>query len=307
MTTNTAHDLPATVQVPVSSLQQLHATLDALAAGNLKAVPPRSARRGRSAPARGAAATQEQPEMNQVTATVSPPAAVGSVVGHNVNPLAFEPLREQMREWGALSGKSKDVQIKAALRICESAAAGHLDLTPDKHGAGKNDAAVLGEDYAKSQNSAIIFDARAANQRKLISNFNKCIRFASSPKWGIGQPMGNINLLLTVRQNLRKQAKAGAAKLDDAFNILMRYATAQLKDDTLFTQQQLEQMCYKNQSEPRTAEDVLRSIQKLASNLKSGKVPNCADIDTSAEVASIIAACNKRITTLVKAKSGQTP
>lgn len=295
-TPNTARVETGLVPQP-NQFDQLRATIDRLEQEQSSPDGARDAAK----PARRATRNRKDQQMNQTTVT-----AAVTPAGAKPNSLTFTELLTIATDLGAEAGKGKDVQVKLDLKVLEGAFVGQLDLQPNKHGDEISDAVKLAEAYVRAQNSAVIFDAKAPNQRRLVSNLNKMIKLGTSPKWGVGEPMQNVNDLMTLRQNLRRTANKGV-RLDDAHNTLMRYATTQLKSDTLISDpNQMKAFCLKKDSDPRTAEEVLRSIQKIASALKSGKVSNCPDTDNSPEVSSIINACNKRITQIVKAKAGDT-
>lgn len=218
------------------------------------------------------------------------------------NQLTFTDLLKVATDLGTQAGQGRDVQIKFDLKIIEAAYLGALDLDEHKHGGDKDDATKLSEAYVLAQGSATVFDAKAANQRKLISNVRKGIKLGMWPKGGTGEPLATVNALITLRQNMRKDPN-NAKKLDDAHNTLMRYATAQLKRDQLIDEAELKTFCFKNEPDQRTAEEVLEAIRKTANNLRAGKVNNCPDLDNSGEVQAIINACTKRLTAIAKARA----
>ena len=189
----------------------------------------------------------------------------------NTNAPTFNDLLASCAELGEQAGKGKDVQIKFDLKLIEAAYLGALSLDENKHGPSRDDATVLSEAYWVAQNGAVIFDAKAPNQRKTISNSRKNIKLGSCPKWGVGEPMSTVNQLVSLRLDMKKKG----IKVDDAHNSLMRYATAQLKRDTLMDVDELRTYCVKADPDARTGEDVLEGIRKIANKLKIGKVSNC--------------------------------
>lgn len=219
------------------------------------------------------------------------------------NAPSFDDLCTKALALGADKGNGQDAQIKFAMMIVEAAYLGSLDLDPNKHGNDRRDGIVLAEKYVQGRTGATIFDSKSDTTRKLVSTLDKCIKLGSCPKWGQGEPLQNINALMTHRQ---KEKKAGK-KVDDAFNVLMRYATQQLKKDVLITGDELHSFVYKRVSDARSAEDVLESIRKTANQLKAGKVSNCPDMDTSPEITAIIQAVTKRLTNIAKAKGASAP
>ena len=222
------------------------------------------------------------------------------------NAPSFDDLLQDMTDLGALAGQGKDVQIKFDLKVASAAYLGTLSLDENKHGKEIDDACRLTEAYWKAQNGAVIFDAKAGNQRKTISTTRKMIKLGTCPKWGVGQPMTALNDLVSMRQTLRKDP-AQAKKLDDAHNMVMRWATLQLKRDTIMDDAELKEYCFKSDPEARTGEEVLEAIRKMANKLKVGKVSNCPDLDCSPEVQTIINSCTKRLVAIAKAKAPGAP
>lgn len=221
------------------------------------------------------------------------------------NALTLAQMLVVASELGAQEALGKDVQVKWDLKVAEAAFVGAIDLTKDKHGDGIDDSAKLAEAYFKARNGNVIFDHKEPKQRKLVSNTRTMVKIGSSPKFGVGEPMATINNLMTVRQNLRRTANKGI-KLDDAHNTLMRFAREQLKRDTLISDaDELKGFCFRSETDPRTADEVIKGWLNQAVKLKNGKLSNCSEVDNSAEITTIINACNRRLSAIAKAKGGQ--
>jgi len=268
-------------------------------------------RRGRKAKpqATGAAAVTapvtarpgRQKRSNTMTQTQSVPTGA-QVIAPNAP--TFDSLMQAVSELGTQAGHGVDVQIKFDLKVAEGGYLGSLSTDRNKHGQDIDDATQLAEAYWKARNGVVVFDAKAPNQRKTVATVRKMIKLGTCPKWGVGEPMATVNKLITLRQSLRKDP-ANAKKLDDAHNALMRFATTQLKRDTIMDDAELRTFCFKRDPDPRNprnAAEVLEAIRKTANNLKTGKVSNCPDLDDSAEVQAIINACTKRLVAIAKAK-----
>lgn len=245
-----------------------------------------------------AAVTQPHDGKDKGMTATAPTTPVGT------NAPTFNDLLTKAIDLGTQAGQGKDTQIKFDLLTIEAAYLGTLSLDADKHGKDRRDGIVLAEAYVKAQGTATTFDAKADKSRKLISNIDKCIKLGSNPKWGQGQPLQSVNELLTFRQGLRKDP-AQAKKLDDAHNMLMRYATAQLKSDTLIDGTERNAFAFKKDPEERSVEDVLEGIRNTANKLKAGKIAHCPALDNSPEVQAIINAVTKRLTAIAKARGGQ--
>lgn len=230
--------------------------------------------------------------------------AQASQTQQGANVPSFESLLQVATELGQQAGQGADTQIKFDLKVIEGAYLGALSLDKDKHGKDRRDGIVLAEAYTKARQGAVVFDAKADKNRKLISNVDKCIKLGSNPKWGMGEPLQTVNTLVTFRQTQRKNP-AEAKKLDDAHNMLMRFATAQLKRDTLIDGAELQAFAYKVDPDEVTVEQVLEGIRKKATNLQTGKIAHCNGVDQSNEVQKIVDLCTKRLKDIAKARGGQ--
>lgn len=225
------------------------------------------------------------------------------------NAPTFESLLAVATELGMQAGQGQDTQIKFDLKVIEGAYLGSLDTQPDKHGKGRRDGMVLAEAYVKARQGSVIFDAKVDKSRKLISNVDKCIKLGGNPKWGVGQPLQNVNELITFRQQERKDPTK-AKRLDDAHNMLMRYATAQLKSDTLIDGEALHAYAYKQDPNEVMVEDVLEAIRKKAMALQKGQIAHCNGVLNTPEVQKIVEMCTKGLTAIAKARApgaSQTP
>ncbi len=215
------------------------------------------------------------------------------------NKPSFEDLCAKAEACGADKGAGNEAQIKYAMEVVfEPAYLGVLDLSPNKHGAGKRDGIVLAERYVKGRTGVKVFDTKTDSARKLISCTDTLIKLGSCPKWGQGQPLAVVNEFLSFRKS---EGKAGK-KVQDAFNAFLSMARAQLKSAAVLTKDEYKQFVYKSEPEETSVEDVLQAIRKKAIQLKDGKLARCPDMDTSNEVHQIISACTKRLTAIAKSK-----
>jgi hypothetical protein len=225
--------------------------------------------------------------------------ATAQVPGSNVP--KFQELLTVAQELGAKDAAGKDVQVMWDLKVLEAANSGALDLTKDKHGKDVDDATKLAEAYFKGRNATVIFDHKEPKQKKLCSTTRTMIKLGGSPKYGTGEPMQTVNALVTLRQNLRKTAGKGK-KLDDAHNMLLRFARAQLKLDTVISDpDELKSFCFKPESEARTVKDWFNKVLKDATALRQGKLSNCQDSDQSPQITAIINAANARLKAIATA------
>lgn len=217
------------------------------------------------------------------------------------NAITFADLLQTATELGAEAGKGKDTQIKFLLKAVEGGYHNALDLAGNKHGTDVDDATKLAEAYVKAQQGAVIFDAKAMNQRKLISTLRTSIKLGSWPKGGNGEPLATVNNLMTIRQNLKK-IPAEAKKLDDAANTLLKYARTQLKRDTLIDDAGLKTFCYKPGQQFATAEDIIERMTKQLDKLIDGSAASGTAQDNSAEVRDARKFLRKRLSAIATAR-----
>lgn len=220
------------------------------------------------------------------------------------NTLTMNDLLATAATLGAEHGKGRDTQIKFLLKVVEGAYHGAIDLVPNKHGTDVDDATKLAETYVKAQGSANIFDAKAGNQRKLVSCLRTSMRLGQWPKGGNGEPLATVNNLMTIRQKLKSDPKT-SGKLDDAANTLLKYARAQLKRDTLIEEDELRDMCFRNEPEPATAEEIIEAARNKLSKLIAGEASKGTAQDRSALTIKARDALTDRLAEIAKAKSGQ--
>jgi hypothetical protein len=210
------------------------------------------------------------------------------------NAMTFADVDAAAKELGEMAGKGKDTQIKMLLKVVEGAFHGSVDLQENKHGAEIDDCTKLAETYVKAQTGAVVFDAKAMNQRKLISTFRTCTKLGQWPKGGSGEPLATVNNLVSMRQKLRA-IPAESKKLDDAANTLLRYARNQLKRDQLIGDTELKTFCYKKDGTLQTPEQIIEGCRKQLVALKDGKAASGTAQDASQDVRDAIKSLTERL------------
>jgi hypothetical protein len=218
------------------------------------------------------------------------------------NTLTLDKLLERATELGEQAGKGKDTQIKFLLSAMEGGYFNAIDMVPNKHGSERDDAVRLAETYVKAQGTATVFDAKAGNQRKLISTLRTSIKLGQWPKGGNGEPLGTVNNLMTERQKLRKDPTQ-CKKLDDAANTFLRFARAQLKRDVLIEPAEFKTFLMKPTKDLLSAEEVLDGIRKSLQKLAKGEAQNGTVQDNSKEVRDALSALNQRMSNIAKGKA----
>lgn len=227
------------------------------------------------------------------------PQPIAPVVG---NKLDMAALLVKAQELGEQAGKGKDTQIKFLLSACEGGYLNAIDLVPNKHGTEIDDATKLAETYVRAQGTATVFDAKAGNQRKLVSTLRTSIKLGQWPKGGSGEPMATVNNLMSHRQTLRRQPQ-NAKKLDDAANTFLRYARAQMKKDTLIDGEELKSFVWKKVPDGQNVAEVLEGIRNSLTKLNKGQRKDGLQ-DNSAEVRAAVQKISDRLVAI--AKAGQT-
>jgi hypothetical protein len=185
------------------------------------------------------------------------------------NTITFADLCETAKQLGESSGNAADVQIKFLLKTLEGSYHQAIDLTKNKHGTDCDDATKLAEAYFKARSGNVIFDAKAGNQQKLASTLRTSIKLGQWTKGGNGEPLATVNNLMTKRQTMKKDPTK-AKRLDDAANTFLRYARQQMKRDTLIDDSELEELCLKKESDPKTVEELIESQVKALDKLVDG-------------------------------------
>lgn len=239
--------------------------------------------------------------MLQTTSPTSPAPPLSAPQASGSNAHTLDTLLARATELGEQAGKGRDTQIKFLLSAMEGGYFNAVDMVPNKHGPERDDATRLAEAYVKAQGSATVFDAKAGNQRKLISTLRTSIKLGQWPKGGNGEPLGTVNNLMTERQKLRKDPTQ-AKKLDDAANTFLRFARQQLKRDTLIDPAEFKTFLFKPTKDVLTAEEVLDGIRNSLTKLAKGTNSHGAQ-DNSKEVRDALNSLNQRMAAIAKGKA----
>ena len=251
----------------------------------------------------GNAATTRETAMTTITAPAAPSA---TTLAHNTsNQLTLDQVLEIAKTAGADTARGSDSLTKLLLKVAEGAFVGTLDATKDKHGPGITDAAKINEAFSKAKSTTNIFDAKADKARKQTSIIHTMIKLGGYTKGGNGEPLSTLNNLMTLRDQLRRDS-ANAKRVEDPVNCMIRFARAQLKLDTMIPQGDLKTYALKvDNSHSKAVEDWWDGVRRQAQKLKIGKLANCPDSDTSAEIDALIKTANKRLKTIADAKGVQ--
>jgi hypothetical protein len=186
------------------------------------------------------------------------------------NKIVFNDILATARELGEQSGKGRDTQIKFLLKAVEGGYHQALDLTPNKHGADIDDATALAKAYVEAQQGAVVFDAKAMNQRKLISCLRTSIKLGSWPAGGPGEPLATVNTLMSKRLHYRRVPDT-ASIVDDAANTLLKFARVQLKRDSVIPEDELDPFCFKPLASEGSLEKVLEGLVSKLDKLIDGE------------------------------------
>lgn len=210
------------------------------------------------------------------------------------NVMTFEDVLATASELGKQAGQGKDTQIKFLYTTVEAAFHNAINMDRNKHGTGVDDAEKLTEAYVKAQTGNTVFDAKAPNIRKAVSLTRTSIKLGQWPKGGHGEPMQTVNDLLAHFKKERGNPKR-TRKLDDAANVLMKYARQQLKRDTLIDRSEFEEMVYRTERDLKSAENVIESVRKQLYSLQQGKAQGGTALDNSERVQSAIKELTERL------------
>ena len=221
--------------------------------------------------------------------STSSPSAGGNLAHAAKNDTRFEQLTGTVEQLAAVAGQGADVQVKYLLLITQNAFEGVIDNTINKHGDNVDDATFLAEKYWKVRNKNVIFDPKAANQRKTVSCMRQCITLGGWSKGGPGEPIGMVNKAMTLYRDMRKDP-ATSKRLVDPANYLITIARRMKKLDAVLDEQELRELAFKNVPDQATVEDALDAMRKIATKLYQGKHPagscNTPNVDKIIKAAS---------------------
>lgn len=190
------------------------------------------------------------------------------------NVITLDEVMTMAATLGAQAALGRDTQIKSLLKCLEGAYHGALDLKKSKHGTDVDDAQKYAEGYFKARNANAIFDAKADNQQKLASTIRTSIKLGSTPKFGNGEPIATVNNLMGAWQKLKQGPDR--KRLDDAANVFLKYARTQLKRDTLLTDDELKELCFRPGKAEPTVEEIIEATVKKLDKLVDGSAGNGA-------------------------------
>jgi hypothetical protein len=205
------------------------------------------------------------------------------------NKLTFDGLKAEATVLGGAAGAGKDGYVKLLIRIAEAAYHGGIDLTPHKHGTGRDDTFEVIAAYAKAKGIASSFKGKADNERKLLSNGRKMGKVGQLTTLGPNQPLTTIGDLMLKRN---KRFLADPKTTDDAANSLLRWATAQLRSTSLIEGDSLEAFCRKTVKDDKTAKAILKQAKKMIEKLG----------DTSQEIRDATTSITRRINAITLAE-----
>ncbi len=220
----------------------------------------------------------------------------------NSNKPTFTDVLAKVKDLGEQAGKGVDVQIKHFLVVVENAFLNVIDLDPDKHGKGIDDATKLADEYSKAQSGATIFSTKAA--KKTISTTKLGIRLGMFTKGGPGEPLNTLNNLLTLWRKERAKPE-NKGQMVDAVNAAHKFARDQLKRPTMIGDAELRGYCFKPAADTKTAEEVLDAIRKTLRALRDGKASKGTALDNAPEIVEMIKQADKRMKAIATAKAPQ--
>lgn len=224
-----------------------------------------------------------------------------TVVPNRTNGYSFDELIAITDKLATDRGNGKDAQFKWFNALIEGAYHGGIDLLPDKHGTGKSDAFIFAARYATKQGISTMFDAKPDNERKLMSNVTKGIRFGQYTKGGTGEPLGLLDRFKKAFQDARKKPE-NKGKLEDPVNGLLRLMTAQLKRDNLIDDNELKNYVFKAPANAKTQFEAVSACRKSLQRLRDGKLHGGV-VDNSAMIIQAISCCTARMKEIADASN----
>lgn len=264
------------------------------AAGNVTAAVTPASRRPRR---------RANPENTMATATPSvAPGAGGNLQHKSANQPGIDSLLDQVKELGEQAGNAADGLAKLFLKVVEVAFAGGIDRTKDKHAPGVRDAHKIAETYTKARTGATTWDAKPVKARKLVSTIDSMIKLGMWSKGGQSEPLNTLNKLMTLRMNLRKQGLS--KELVDAPNVMLKFARAQVKLESVIPEGELRSYCFIKPTEPRTEEDYWDAMRRNILRVKDGKGGLSESVDVATADA-LVASITKRLKAIVKSRGVQ--
>lgn len=221
------------------------------------------------------------------------------------NGITVDAALAKMDELGAINANGSESRVRASMVVLECAFHGNLDQTKNKHGDGIDDAMLLAKRYSDACVKNAVFDAKADRCRTMASKFRVLVKAAHWSKGGPGEPLATANKFLAKRLKYKKEGRKG---LEDAQVGLLAMLRAQIKPGrgTVMDDAEVDTYCFKKGKEASTLEDFWIAIRKKGQQALKGKLPNCQELDDSAEAQALIALCNKRLTNIAKARGGKT-
>lgn len=198
---------------------------------------------------------------------------------HGKNDHRFDDLLGDVRKIGADIGNGRLGRLRIGLLLVNGAYNNVVDTTRNKHGDGIDDAVAVTMECVKADTQADPNnDSKSAGVQ--ASKFRACIKLGGWTRGGPGQPIDNVNKLLDRHAALKKSG----AKVRDAFEALLKYASVQIKLQAAMDEKDLEQFVLKSTKEPPTLEEYLEGVSKKLTDLVTGKAANGTLQDTSPAV-----------------------
>lgn len=209
---------------------------------------------------------------------------MSTTVPHNGSNMEaqFRAFLDDVAQLGKDKGNGEDAPARFALKVIETAYNGVIDLQRDKHGKGISDAHKAFEVYAQNVTAVRSFsDSTVDKLRSQIASF---IKLGAWTKGGPGEPMKTVNKLMYDLQKLKKD-KAYSGQTESAFNVLRKYASAQVKRTSVINDPaELRGFLLKPSRNPKTVIEILSGVANTLDKLAKGKLAHGACQDTSAEV-----------------------
>jgi uncharacterized protein YukE len=203
------------------------------------------------------------------------------------NTLSLDDVLAHADELGTLEGRGAETTVQFARILVEAAYYGSLDLKKDKHGVNRDDAVHVSERFFKARNKVKKFAMKDRSIQKMVCDHRKMIKLGGSTWLGKGQPLQTVNEFLNYIEGLQAKNTKG---LNDAYNALKCFATAQIKSPSLLPDAERNRFAFKTEKDEKTEMEKLDAIRKAIK--KTG--------DTSVQMQAAYDKVTERITNIVK-------
>jgi hypothetical protein len=182
---------------------------------------------------------------------------------HGKNDHRYADYIKRVRGYGAASAKGKDALPQHMLDTLKQAAEGVLDLVPDKHDKGVDDAHASYVEYTKAAGKTLY--AHKANSFKAqVSKLRTVVKAGVHPH---GDPYGDVDRAVVMHQEMHGNDPKSVQTLSQAIGNVCRDIVG---TDQSLTDDEIREAIAKSESETKTVAKELVAIHKKMERLITG-------------------------------------